>query len=530
MSGEANIQGLTAGTGNNSPLSNQNTAFGYQAGFSNTSSAGAYVNTFFGYQAGRLVSTGYGNSFFGYQGGVTITTGTYNTAIGVSSMYSTPNNVNNNVAIGNASLGQGTGSDNVCIGAGSGRVAGSSNVYIGYNSGYTTATGSNNIAIGRVSGQYIGDNKLYIAGTPNSYGNLIYGDFATGQLKINDNNTPSLTASAQFEVVSTNRGFLPPRMTNAQRTAISSPAVGLIVYCTDATEGTYEYTSAGWRIVNTGGTVTGTGTTNYLPKWTSSSALGNSQIFDNGTNVGIGTSSPAAKLHVDDGAGAALYIGLGTYNYYRAFEHIWQSINGTFQRMSISSAGNLLVNTSVDSGFNLDVNGTARVSDAVTFGNDINLTRAVSPAIVSTTNQNIRLSTNGFEAVLDNTGRFRNAVGFRTDGFVQAVNLAIGASYYNTTPPTSGAIIQGKVGIGTLSPVASALLDVTSTTQGFLPPRMTSTERGNISSPATGLIVYQTDGTEGLYEKTSSAWRIINGGGGGSVDELQVALLSQVYG
>jgi hypothetical protein len=44
--------------------------------------------------------------------------------------------------------------------------------------------------------------------------------------------------------------------------------------------------------------VTGSGTTNYLPKFTGASALGNSQIFDNGTNVGIGTSNPAKKLHV----------------------------------------------------------------------------------------------------------------------------------------------------------------------------------------------------------------------------------------
>ncbi len=40
-------------------------------------------------------------------------------------------------------------------------------------------------------------------------------------------------ASAKLEVASTNSGFLPPRMTYAQRNAISSPAQGLIIYCTD---------------------------------------------------------------------------------------------------------------------------------------------------------------------------------------------------------------------------------------------------------------------------------------------------------
>ena len=47
--------------------------------------------------------------------------------------------------------------------------------------------------------------------------------------------------------------------------------------------------------------VTGTGTTNYLSKWTSGTALGNSLVFDNGTNVGIGTATPGYKLEVNGG-------------------------------------------------------------------------------------------------------------------------------------------------------------------------------------------------------------------------------------
>jgi hypothetical protein len=59
----------------------------------------------------------------------------------------------------------------------------------------------------------------------------------------------SFIASAVVQCDSTTKGFLPPRMTNAQRTAISSPAVGLIVYCTDMVEGLYVYKSAGWTFV-----------------------------------------------------------------------------------------------------------------------------------------------------------------------------------------------------------------------------------------------------------------------------------------
>jgi hypothetical protein len=61
--------------------------------------------------------------------------------------------------------------------------------------------------------------------------------------------------------------------------------------------------------------------------------------------------------------------------------------------------------------------------------------------------------------------------------------------------------------IGGTSISASAVLQADSTTKGFLPPRMTSAQRTAISSPATGLIVYQTDGVEGLWVNTSTGWR-----------------------
>jgi uncharacterized membrane protein len=47
-----------------------------------------------------------------------------------------------------------------------------------------------------------------------------------------------------------------------------------------------------------GGVIDGAGTANYVPKWTDANTLGNSQLFDNGTNVGIGTATPATSLQV----------------------------------------------------------------------------------------------------------------------------------------------------------------------------------------------------------------------------------------
>jgi len=62
-----------------------------------------------------------------------------------------------------------------------------------------------------------------------------------------------------------------------------------------------------------------------------------------------------------------------------------------------------------------------------------------------------------------------------------------------------------QVGIGTSSPASSAKLEISSTTQGFLPPRMTTEQRDAIGSPATGLVIFNTT-TNGLEIKTSSAW------------------------
>jgi hypothetical protein len=76
-----------------------------------------------------------------------------------------------------------------------------------------------------------------------------------------------------------------------------------------------------------------------------------------------------------------------------------------------------------------------------------------------------------------------------------------------------------SVGIGTVSPNGSAALEVNSTTKGFLLPTMTQTQRNAISTPATGLLIYQSDNTPGFYYYNGSAWTAIAGaaaGGGGA--------------
>jgi hypothetical protein len=63
-----------------------------------------------------------------------------------------------------------------------------------------------------------------------------------------------------------------------------------------------------------------------------------------------------------------------------------------------------------------------------------------------------------------------------------------------------------QVGIGTTTPDASSALDITSTTKGLLIPRMLAGDLTAIDTPATGLMVYQTDGTVGFYYYNGSSW------------------------
>ncbi|MGB0457199.1 MAG: hypothetical protein ACPGGH_02625, partial [Chitinophagales bacterium] len=71
-----------------------------------------------------------------------------------------------------------------------------------------------------------------------------------------------------------------------------------------------------------------------------------------------------------------------------------------------------------------------------------------------------------------------------------------------------------NVGVGTSSPDNSAKLDVSSTDGGLLIPRMTEVQRDAIVTPATGLMIFQTDGSAGFYYYDGTAWTAIGSGSG----------------
>lgn len=85
---------------------------------------------------------------------------------------------------------------------------------------------------------------------------MIAANLAPAQVSINtDNSDPD--ASAILDVKSTTMGIILPRMTEAERNAISNPAEGLIVYCTDCNStGYYYYNGNSWKQLSSGSSYT----------------------------------------------------------------------------------------------------------------------------------------------------------------------------------------------------------------------------------------------------------------------------------
>ncbi len=101
--------------------------------------------------------------------------------------------------------------------------------------------------------------------------------------------------SSMLDVSSTSAGMLVPRMTEAQRDAISSPATGLLIYQTDNTAGFYYWDGSAWTKVGSSGSLSGSGTNNYVARWTpDGNTLGTGIILDNGSGVSINASGSTA--------------------------------------------------------------------------------------------------------------------------------------------------------------------------------------------------------------------------------------------
>lgn len=71
---------------------------------------------------------------------------------------------------------------------------------------------------------------------------------------------------------------------------------------------------------------------------------------------------------------------------------------------------------------------------------------------------------------------------------------------------TASQFALGQVGINTATPHPSSMLELNSTVSGILIPRMTQAQKTAIPTPATGLLIYQTDATTGFWYYNGTAW------------------------
>jgi len=147
--------------------------------------------------------------------------------------------------------------------------------------------------------------------------------------------------------------------------------------------------------------VTGTGTTNYLPKWTSGTAIGNSLLQEGTNSIGLGNTPSSwgySALQIGNGAlasatfGTTVFTWLGS-NWYQDGTNDRFIVNGRAALISLVNGGfsynytptagtaggaitftlgfrvvnngNFLINSNTDSGYKLDVNGTGRFTDAL---------------------------------------------------------------------------------------------------------------------------------------------------------------------
>ncbi len=270
-------------------------------------------------------------------------------------------------------------------------------------------------------------------------------------------------------------------------------------------------------------------------------------------NVGIGTTVPAARLHVADsnvlfsaagvtpasqgnapasGNGRRMmwYADKAAFRAGYASGDSWDKINvGDYS--FATGYGSIAAG---DFSVSLGLNSRSTSFSSISLGNNTQANNEYTTAIGTTSfATNTGSTAIGFQAV--SQGMYGTAMGYNTlskslggmvVGMYNDVNdspnpndtssqdriFQVGNGYYDINADEEvrknalTVLRSGNTGIGTVTPAPSAILELNATNKGFLPPRMTLAQRNAIAAPAEGLMLYQTDAAKGYYYIKNGAW------------------------
>jgi hypothetical protein len=164
---------------------------------------------------------------------------------------------------------------------------------------------------------------------------------------------------------------------------------------------------------------------------------------------------------------------------------------------SYTFSSKVFINTTVDAGFNFDVNGTARIVNRFQAQGGISFT-SLTPqtgngGLIYPAGNGMILQGYGASSGNDRYGRIYVGNVTATSNFLgYFVGTTIGTNntVFGATSDGINSTTYFYFGSNLSNIVSSAIVNIDSTTKGFLPPRMTNTEMLAIATPAEGLVVY----------------------------------------